>query len=345
MTSEILSERSQQLLKALIELYIRDGQPVGSRTLVAETGLCLSSATIRNVMADLEDRGLITSPHTSAGRIPTAHGYRFFVDSLLTVRALDADSIEPLRHQLVAQRSPQVLVQSASELLSTVTRQAGVVMLPRRDLSQLRQVEFLPLSGARVLVILVMNDREVHNRIIQVTRDFSRDELTRAANFINQHFTGLGLADVRARVEQALHDDRLQFDSLLQQVLAAAQTAFVDEPLTEDLIIAGQSHLLQQADPAQLDQLRGLFDAIARKRDVLDLLERAIDAQGVQIFIGAESGFSVFDDFSVITAPYQSGGQTVGVLGVIGPTRMAYDTVIPLVDVTARLLGFALDQQ
>jgi len=181
--------------------------------------------------------------------------------------------------------------------------------------------------------------------MIQVARDFSRDELTRAANFINQHFAGLGLGDVRTRVEQALHDDRLQFDTLMQQVLTAAQSAFVDEPLTEDLIIAGQSHLLQQADSAQLDQLRGLFEAIARKRDVLDLLERAIDAQGVQIFIGAESGFSVFDDFSVVTAPYQSGGQTVGVLGVIGPTRMAYDTVIPMVDVTARLLGFALDQQ
>jgi heat-inducible transcriptional repressor len=191
-------------------------------------------------------------------------------------------------------------------------------------------------------VILVMSDREVQNRIIQVSRDFSREELTRAANFVNQHFTGLALNDVRSRVEQALHTDRWQYDRLMQQVLADAQPAFIDEPLTEELVIAGQFHLLQQVDAAQLDQLRGLFDAIAR--DVLDLLERAIDAQGVQIFIGAESGYRVFDDFSVITAPYQSGGQTVGVLGVIGPTRMAYDKVIPLVDATARLLGFALDQ-
>lgn len=345
MTNELLSDRSQQLLKTLIELYIRDGQPVGSRTLVSETGLCLSPATIRNVMADLEERGLIVSPHTSAGRVPTAQGYRFFVDTLLTVRALEADSIEPMRLQLSAGRSSKVLVQSASELLSTITRQAGVVMLPRRDLSHLQQVEFLPLSGQRVLVILVMNDREVQNRIIQISREFSREELTRAANFINAHFAGLGLADVRQRVEQALHDERLHFDGLMQQVLAAAQTAFVDDVLTEDLVIAGQSHLLEQADPQQLAQLRSLFDAIARKRDVLDLLERAIDAQGVQIYIGGESGCSVFDDFSVITAPYQSGGQTVGVLGVIGPTRMAYDTVIPMVDVTARLLSFALDQQ
>jgi heat-inducible transcriptional repressor len=345
MTNELLSDRSQQLLKALIELYIRDGQPVGSKTLVAETGLCLSPATIRNVMADLEERGLIVSPHTSAGRMPTAQGYRFFVDTLLTVRALEADSIEPLRERLTAGRSSKVLVQSASELLSTITRQAGVVMLPRRDFSQLQQVEFLPLSGQRVLVILVMNDREVQNRIIHVSREFSREELSRAANFINLNFTGLGLAEVSQRVAQALHDERLHFDGLMQQVLAAAQTAFVDETLTEDLVIAGQSHLLEQADPQQLAQLRTLFDAISRKRDVLDLLERAIDAQGVQIYIGGESGFSVFDDFSVITAPYQSGGQTVGVLGVIGPTRMAYETVIPMVDVTARLLSFALDQQ
>lgn len=345
MVNELLSDRSQQLLKALIELYIRDGQPVGSKTLVTETGLCLSSATIRNVMADLEERGLICSPHTSAGRIPTSHGYRFFVDSLLTVRSLEAESIGPLRERLGSGLSQKALVQSASELLSTVTRQAGVVMLPRRDLSQLRQVEFVPLSGQRVLVIMVMNDREVQNRIIQVTREFSRDELTRAANFINTHFTGLGLADVQLRVTQALHDDRQHFDGLMQQVLAAAQAAFVDEPLTEDLVIAGQSHLLEQADPQQLVQLRSLFDAIARKTDVLDLLERAIDAQGVQIFIGGESGVSVFDDFSVITAPYHSAGQTVGVLGVIGPTRMAYETVIPMVDITARLLGFALDQQ
>lgn len=345
MSKELISERAQLLLKALIERYIRDGQPIGSKALVEASGLPVSAATARNVMADLEDLGLIRAPHTSAGRVPTVQGYRLFVDSLITVRPLDQGAITTLQYELNPDKSPSDLVASASQFLARITAQAGLVTLPRLRRAQLRQVEFLPLTENRVLVILVINEREVQNRVIHTSRQYSEIELQQAANLINQRFAGQGLREARAAILEAMQADKTSIDRHLQVSLDLAAQAF--EPTSEegeqrDYVVAGETRLLGQAGPETYDKLRDLFEAFQQKRDILDLVDRCISADGVQIFIGDEAGFEVLGDFSVITAPYQAGNQTLGVLGVIGPTRMAYERVIPIVDVTARMLSVAL---
>ncbi len=342
MTSDTISERATILLKTLVETHIRDGQPVGSRTLMEEAGLPVSAATIRNVMSDLEERGYLKSPHTSSGRIPTALGYRLFVDSLLQVQPLEREAIAVLRNELNPDKTPSELVQSASSLLSNITAQAGLVTVPRQEAGQLRQVEFLPLSGDRVLVILVINEREVQNRIIHTQRHFTEEQLRAAASMVNQRFAGHPLQDVQAQILREMQEARSQIDSYMQAALDLANKALDQEETEDEYVVAGESRLLEHASPEDMLKLRELFDAFEQKKDLLHLLERCSHGRGVQVFIGEEAGYEVFGDYSVITAPYSDGARTLGVLGVIGPTRMAYERVIPIVDVTARMLSSAL---
>ncbi len=344
MAGQELTERAQHLLKVLVERYIRDGAPVGSRTLSRDAKLDLSPATIRNVMADLEELGLIQAPHTSAGRVPTVRGYRLFVDNLLTINPLAEQEIDTLKAQFLRDADPQRIIASASSLLSEITSMAGVVMLPRREVVALRQIEFLPLSGNRVLVILVVNEREVQNRIIDTGRAYTSSELTQAANFINEHFAGRTLRQVRDSLLRQMQADREDMDRLMRSALEMAQKAFSADD-EDDYLMAGETNLMGYAEMSDMERLRQLFEAFAKKQDILHLLDHSLSAKGMQIFIGNESGYEALDACSVVTSPYTVQDQVVGVLGVIGPTRMAYGRVIPLVDITARLLGAALNQE
>ncbi len=337
-----VSDRAQHLLKILVEKYIRDGEPVGSKTLAREARLALSPATIRNTLSDLEERGLVLSPHTSAGRIPTPAGYRLFVDSLLTTTPLEADQLKRVRATLDPDKSPRELIESASQLLSEISHLASIVLIPRRDHVMLRQIEFLPLNGNRLLVILVLNEREVQNRIIHTEREYSSEELQQAANFLNQHYAGERLISVREQLVQAMRDDKDRMDNLMQTAIDLANKALETPESQPAIVVTGQTNLLNMADDAGMGKLQDLFDAFKRKRDILHLMDSCISAEGIQIFIGEESGYKVFDDCSLVTAPYGNPNQKVGVLAVVGPTRMPYQQVIPLVDVTARILGAAL---
>lgn len=340
----IPNDRGQHLLKVLIQRYIRDGQPVGSRTLSRDSGLELSPATIRNVMSDLEHMGLVAAPHTSAGRIPTPQGYRMFVDTLVRYRQPGNTDIERIRMKLRAQfDSPASLIGSVSNMLSEFTSMAGVVSVPRAPRVSLRQIEFLPLSEKRVLVILVVNDTEVQNRILHTDRDYTSDELLHAQNFINQHYAGADLHTVRERLVEDLDQTRDSMNQAMRDIITMAQEAIDEAGHTDEgYILAGETNLMDFAELSDVEKLRQLFDAFSHKRLILDLLDRSINANGVRIFIGEESGYRILDDCSVVTAPYHLDEDTIGVLGVIGPTRMAYDRVVPIVDVTARLLESAL---
>jgi heat-inducible transcriptional repressor len=344
-TEEALSERAQLLLKALIESYIRDGQPVGSRTLSRDSGLSLSSATIRNVMADLEELGFVVSPHTSAGRIPTDKGYRLFVDSLLKLKPLQSEEIDDIERRLRSDASNgRALVQTVSQMLSSVTQMAGLVTLPNPHYVALSQIEFIGLSENRALAIMVMNNREVENRVVQLERAYSSEELRRAANYLNEAFAGRSLPEVRASLLKQLQETRQTMNQLMQDAIQMAQKVF-EAPGGErvEYVIAGETNLMGFAELSNIDRLRRLFEAFNEKHDMLRLLDNCLRAQGIQIFIGHESGYQILDDISVVTAPYMLDNQVVGVLGVIGPTRMAYERVIPIVDVTAKLLGSALN--
>jgi heat-inducible transcriptional repressor len=339
-----LTERGQLVLKAIVERHIQDGVPVGSKALTNASGFNYSPATIRSVMADLEARGLICSPHTSAGRVPTVGGYRLFVDSLVTMRPIDSETINSLRSGFSSDLTTNKLVTSASRMLSEVSHQAGLVMLPRRDVESLRHVEFLPLSNNRVLAILVGNQQEVQNRVMHVGRQFSEDELQRAANYINQNYVGKPLTIIHAGLIAAMQSDQELITNQMQAAIDMASQVFT---ATEDAdyVVAGESHLLaENVDSTDMGRIKSLLHAFEQKKDILDLMSSCVDAPGTQIFIGNESGFDVLDDYSVVTTPYQMAGNAVGVLGVIGPTRMAYEKVVPLVDITAKLLSAALDK-
>ncbi|MDX1481728.1 MAG: heat-inducible transcriptional repressor HrcA [Woeseiaceae bacterium] len=339
------NDRAQYLLRVLIQRYIREGVPVGSRTLSKDSGLDLSPATIRNVMADLEDLGLVSAPHTSAGRVPTPKGYRVFVDSLIRYRTPKGRAIRELQDQLSeGAEDGETVARKVSDMLSRVTSLAGVVSLPKGEQAILRQIEFLPLSDNRVLAILVINDREVQNRILNTDRRHSESELVRAANFINENYAGHDLADIRARLVDDLEDIRDTMNQAMIDIVAVAQSAMEGTKGGEgDYILAGERNLLDFEELSDIETLRRLFDAFSQKKIMIDLLDRSIHADGVQIFIGEESGYQILDDCSVVTAPYRTEDNKIGVLGVIGPTRMAYDRVVPIVDVTARLLSSALD--
>lgn len=335
-----LDPRARQLLRTLIARHIHDGEPVGSQTLARHAGLDVSAATIRNILSDLEEAGLLASPHTSAGRIPTAQGYRVFVDSLLQVKPLRAPELERLRGELGAIGGQQSLLGSASELVSAMTHFVGVVSVPRREQLAFRHIDFVPLDGQRVMAIIVFADHEVQNRIFQTRRSFETAELERVANYLNQQFAGRPLGDIRTALVEELRNARDEMEALLSQTMELAEQALV--PGDDDMLLAGQNRLIGVQDLSDLDRLRELFEVFARKREILQLLERTIRAPGVRIFIGEETGLAPLEGMSLVTAPYGAGGRTLGVLGVIGPTRMAYDRVIPVVQATASVLGAAL---
>ena len=341
-----ISERAQHFLKVLIERYIQDGTPVGSRTLAKDAGLDLSPATIRNVMADLEDLGFVASPHTSAGRVPTVSGYRMFVDSLLSLQPLDNSMLKQVKQQLDLADQPAGLVDSASRLLSNLTHLAGVVMVPKHNQIKVKQIEFVPLSEGRVLTVIVTSNGEVFNRIIETSRTFSRGDLEQLSNYITSHYGGFDLDDIRRHVLAEMEETKRDLDSQMVQALEIASAVFAsgeDEDESDgDFVVAGQTNLMDFDELAQVDSLRSLFNAFTEKQEILHLLDRSLEADGVQIFIGEESGYSTLKDCSVITAPYEVDAEVIGVLGVIGPTRMAYNRVIPIVDITAKVLGSAL---
>lgn len=340
------NERAQHLLRVLIQRYIQDGQPVGSRTLSKDSRLELSPATIRNVMSDLEAMGLVSAPHTSAGRIPTPQGYRLFVDTLVRYRQPKDGDIDMLRSQIRSRvDNSGALMTSVSNLLSEFTSLAGVVTIPRGKHAALRQIEFLPLSEKRILAILVINDREVQNRILHTDRDYTESELQQAANFINEHYAGIEIIHVRQGILADLEDTRLTMNQAMHDIIEIAQSAMEGTAdAGSEFVLAGETNLMDFAELSDVDTLRRLFEAFSRKRLILDLLDRSINADGVQVFIGGESGYGILDDCSVVTAPFQLDDEAVGVLGVIGPQRMAYDRVVPIVDITARLLKSALSQ-
>lgn len=339
----VLDPRARHLLRTLIARYIHSGEPVGSQTLARYAGLEVSPATIRNILADLEDVGLLSAPHTSAGRIPTAQGYRLFVDSLLQVKPLPEAELARLRGELPAGSGTQALLGSASELLSAMTHFVGVVSVPKREQFAFRRVDFVPIDGSRdpqrVLAILVFADNEVQNRIIHTRRTYEVGELERIANYLNHHFAGRSLADIRAALLQELKSARSEMETLLAQSVELAEQVLV--PGHDDMVLAGQTRLMGLQELSDVERLRELFEAFARKREILQLLERTVQAPGVRIFIGEETGLAPLESVSLVTAPYSAGGQVLGVLGVIGPTRMAYGRVIPIVQAAADALGDA----
>lgn len=340
-----IPERSLHLFKLLVEHFIQDGQPVGSRTLARDTDLELSPATIRNVMADLEEMGLLHSPHTSAGRVPTVKGYRLFVDSLLRVHALNEREIEHIAEELKLRQDMQSLLQRTSNMLSDITRLAGIVTLPRQDQHALKHVEFVSLSDDRILVILVINDNQIQNRIINTARAYTPSELQQASNYLNQKFAGKDLATIRAGILSELKRMKDNVSQIMQTAIEMAQQAFLKNDTGDDFVLAGQTNLMDVAELCDVERLKKLFNSFNQKRDILHLLEQSIHARGVQIFIGEEAGYDVLDNCSVVTSPYEVEGQILGVLGVIGPTRMHYERIIPIVDITAKMLGLALNSQ
>lgn len=337
-----MDERARRLLKSLVETHITFGKPVGSRTLSRLPGLDLSPATIRNVMADLEEMGYLESPHTSAGRIPTARGYRFFVDALLEWHPLDRDAVYGLEQQMERAEGTQSLLDSTSEHLAELTRLAGIVTLPRRDAVRLRHVEFLPLSDRRILAILVVNEQEVQNRVLHTERDFNADELQKMGNYLTAHYSGKELAQIRTDLASELERVRADMDRIRREAVSLAGQVFAAEETGEDLVVTGQTHLMEIDELADLRRLRDLFKAFNQKQDLLHLLDQCLQAEGVQIFIGQESGYDPLEACSMIAAPYAADGEWLGVIGVIGPTRMAYNRIIPIVDIASRLLGTAL---
>jgi heat-inducible transcriptional repressor len=339
----MLDERGKSLLKTLVERYIAEGQPVGSRTLSRASGLELSPATIRNVMADLEEQGLIASPHTSAGRIPTAKGYRLFVDTMLTARPVDAQGLSQdvaTARERLQPDQPQRVIAQAATLLSSLSHFVGVVTVPRKP-SVFRHIEFLRLGERRVLLILVSPDGDVQNRVIFTAHDPTQAELVEAANHLNAHYAGLAIEDVRSRLQGEIEALRGEIATLMQAAVQMGTEAM--EESREEVVVSGERNLLDVQDfGSDMASLRRMFDLFEQKTQLMRLLDVSSRAEGVRIYIGGESGVLPYQELSVVSAPYEVSGQVVGTLGVIGPTRMAYERMIHLVDITAKLVGNAL---
>jgi heat-inducible transcriptional repressor len=333
-----LDNRAQTLLKALVERYIADGQPVGSRALSKISGLDLSPATIRNIMADLEELGYVASPHTSAGRVPTPRGYRIFVDTLLTVQHIDEQTVgAQLRLQ---SPQPQKMITSAAQMLSSLSQFAGVVSSPRRE-SVFQQIEFLRLGEKRILLVIVAPNGDVQNRLLLTEVDYTPAQLVQSANYINQNYGGLAFDAVHARLQNEVRQLRDDMGRLMQAAVEAGSEAMADD--SDNMVIAGERNLLSVSDlSSNMTSLRQMFDMFEQKTGLMQLLDVSSKASGVQIYIGGESSLVPMDEMSVVTAPYTANGKIVGTLGVIGPTRMAYERVIPIVDITAKLLSNAL---
>ena len=335
----MLDERARLLLKALVERYIADGQPVGSRTLSRACGLELSSATIRNVMSDLEDLGLIVSPHTSAGRIPTARGYRLFVDAMLTTQREPFSVAGQLTAPRIAPDQPQKVISNAAHMLSSLSQFVGVVMAPRRT-SVFRHIEFLRLSEKRFLVIIVSPDGDVQNRVIFTEADYTQSQLIEASNFLNSHYAGMAMEEVRERLKNEVDALRGEIASLMQAAVLASSEAIESR---DDVVVSGERNLLAVSDfSSNMDSLRKLFDLFEQKAQLMRLLDVSSQAEGVRIYIGGESQVIPYQELSVVTAPYEVDGQVVGTLGVIGPMRMPYEKMIQIVDITSKLVSSAL---
>ncbi len=343
---QLFDERSNQLMKVLVESYIHDGLPVGSKALVESSGLKVSPATIRNIMSDLEKMGLIHAPHTSAGRVPTVQGYRLFVDSLLHVKQPDSSLLTSLTSQIQEANEQSKILENATEILSGMTQMAGLVVLPKKELVSLSQVEFIPLSNKRILAVLVQSDNEVQNRVLQTEQDYSLTQLQQMSHYLNTLLAGKSIKSVCQVLLQEMDNTRQQMDGMMRSAIEMASHAFAQHhEEQDDFMISGETNLMQYNDIANMDRMRQLFEAFHEKQHILSLLNQVSDAEGVQLFIGQESGYHPLDECSVVAAPYQIDGQSMGVLGVIGPTRMAYDKVIPIVDLTAKLLSSALNQE
>ena len=338
-----LSERARAVLSGLIHRYIDDGIPVGSRTLAKETNLSLSSATIRNVMADLEDLELIQAPHTSAGRIPTVKGYRFFINGILKVGPMNIRSFGKISKRLGSVSDPNSILTSATEMLSQITSFAGIVSTPDNRQAHFRHIEFIKLSDLRVLAILVTDDGQVQNKVLWAHREYSESELIEATNYFNSEYSAMTLEGVRAQLILHMKQDRKSMHREMRTAVKMAGQLFDgDIHISETVLVRGENNLLSIPGFSELDKLKALFDAFKAKQVLFDLLQKSMFSGGVNIFIGEESGYEPFQDCSVISAPYVVDNRRVGVLGVIGPTRMQYEEVISTVDVTAKLLGSAL---
>ena len=339
-----LNDRACHLLKTLIDCYVTEGQPVGSKALADASGLNVSTATIRNVMASLDHQGLVTAPHTSAGRIPTEQGFRFFIDSILEVNPVNTALLQQLKSQLDPDLDRDALIDSASTLLSDMSQMAGIITIPKGGQLSLRQIEFLPLPDKKILAILVVNEKDVQNRVIHVDREYTQDELTRIANYLNQNFNGKDIFDVRKHLINEMHQARSEMDGMMKAAVELADRALKpDEDHNEDYLVQGKSNLIRFNDLDRSQHLQQTFDMFESKRDMLQLLDRCIQSEDVQVFIGREAGLEGMGDCSIITSPYSVDGKILGVLGVIGPTRMEYNKMISLVDITAKLLGSALN--
>lgn len=342
---DLLSDRAAILLKKLVNSYISDGQPVGSKRLAQDAGLDISPATIRNVMSVLEKKGLVKAPHTSAGRIPTEKGFRLFVDSLLEIQPLQKQLLSRLEKELDPDQDIDTLINHATQMMTELTHMAGVITIPRSSQAVLRHIEFLPLPDRRILAILVINEKEVQNRVIHIDKDYSVEELQSAANFLNQQFAGQDVYEVRQELLSDLNRAREDMDSVMKTAIEVAGKAL---PQRDDedkpYLVQGKSNLVRYSDEKDTDKLQQMLEIFSHKREMLGLLDRCIQAEGVKIFIGKEVGIEGLGDCSVISAPYAVKGELIGVLGVIGPTRINYDKVIPVVDVTARLLSDALNR-
>lgn len=338
-----LNERAEHLFRVLMQRYIGTGQPVGSRTLSRDSGLALSPATVRNVMADLEECGLLCAPHTSAGRIPTVQGYRFFVDCLLEVAPINGAEFERLRLRLQRKDETESLMDAATSVISDLTHMAGIVMLPKQERLILRHVEFVPLSPERILVVLVVNGTEVQNRIIRPRRSCSRALLQQVGNYLNDVCAGKDLMEVRKSLLRELEEHRADLNEMMLTAIEMADKSFVGGNDQEgNLLVSGQTNLMGYGELTDMERLRRLFDAFREKTELIEVLDQCLEAEGVHIFIGEESGYEALGGCSVVSAPYECDGEVLGALGVIGPTRMEYERVVPIVDITARLVGTVL---
>jgi len=343
-----MKERDLILMKSLIESYVKQGTPIGSKALLKSSHLTVSPATVRNIMADLERQGLVLSPHTSAGRIPTTQGLRIFVDQLIKVRTLKNDIVEHVKSNLNPRQETKALLGNASNLLSDMTKMASLVQIPCQPVNRLQHIDFIPLSDKRLLVVMVLENDEIQNRVINVDRDYQRDELTQMANYLNQQLVGKDVNNARQELFGQMLKEKQELDILLQKAIDFAEKGFEQSQnlatqSNDAFHLSGQTNLVSMASHGQLENIDQIFNAFKQKQKIMGLLDRSLAAKGVKIFIGEESGSQGLSGCSVVSAPYKQQGKSVGVLAVVGPTRMQYDKVIPIVDVTAKMLSSALD--
>ena len=336
------SHRARRILSAIIDKYIEEGIPIGSKSLSLADNIGLSPASIRNVMSDLEELGFIASPYTSSGRVPTSKGYRFFIDSLLKLQPVEATELERIKKRVnLHDSNSRELAISVSNTLSAITKLAGIVTIPKQQVTRLKEIDFIQLSEKRILAIIVMNETEVENRILQMKRDYSKDELKQASNYLNTHYEGRSLSYIKKHLINELMQTNESVNSSMSDLIDIADQV-LDFTESDEYIVAGQRRLMDFHELSDIKKLRQLFDAFKEKQQLLELLDKSMSTDGIQIFIGEESGYQMFDNCTLITSPYTTEDGAIGVLGVIGPTRIAYQKVIPIVEIIAKLLGKSL---